>query len=138
MIQPEHLDETAPRTNVEIVKRLYDAFARRDVPEVLSLFDPEIEISQSTELAYGGTFKGIPGATEFFTKMIQTISSTPVIERLIDSGDHIVAIGRTKGVVNGNGNSFDTPIAHVWELRDGKVASVRFYIHNPIMIAALG
>jgi ketosteroid isomerase-like protein len=30
--------------NVEIVRRLYDAVARRDVANVLALYDPEVEV----------------------------------------------------------------------------------------------
>ena len=138
MIQPENLGELTARPNVQVIKRLYDAFARRDVAEVMSLFDPEIEVSQSAELTYGGTYKGIPSATEFFMKLTQTITSTPALENFIDSGEHVVAIGRTTGVVNANGNAFDMPIAHVWEVQNGKVVRVGFYVHNPVMIAALG
>ena len=49
-----------------------------------------------------------------------------------------LGIGRTRGTTSAGGNAFDVPIAHVWQLRDGLVASVRFYIDNPTMRAALG
>lgn len=40
-------DEVKSRRNVEIVRQLYDAFRRRDVVEIFSVFAPDIEIYQS-------------------------------------------------------------------------------------------
>jgi len=36
--------------NVDLVRRGYEAYAERDLLKVVSLFDPEIEIVQTTEL----------------------------------------------------------------------------------------
>lgn len=42
------------RTNVEIVRHVYEAFQRRNPSEILSLFAPDIEIAQSSEIPWGG------------------------------------------------------------------------------------
>lgn len=125
------------RENVEIVERLYDAFARRDVPEILSRLAPEVEITQSTALPWGGVYKGPEQFGLFFRNLTQHINSTLVFERYLDSGDQVVAIGRTQGTAVATGYPFDVPIVHLWRLREGKVLSFQPYIDNPTMQASL-
>jgi ketosteroid isomerase-like protein len=121
------------RENVELVESLYEAFLRRDVPEILSRLDPEVTIFQSTDLPWGGAYKGTDQFGFFFRNLTRHIDSTLVFERYLDSGDHVVAIGRTQGTVVATGHPFDVPIVHLWEIRDGKVLSFRPYIDNPAM-----
>jgi ketosteroid isomerase-like protein len=125
------------RENVEIVERLYDAFQRRDVPEILSRLAPEVEISQSADLPWGGAFKGVDQFVLFFRNLTQHIHSNLVFERFLDSGNHVAAIGRTQGTVVATGQPFDVPIVHLWHFRDGKVLSFQPYIDNPTMQQAL-
>ena len=102
------------RKPVQTVQKLYDAFARRDLPKVFSLLSPDIEISQSRELPWGGLYRRHDGARQFFAKLGSHINSALDIERLIDAEDHVVAIGWTHGTVNATGASYRVPIAHIW------------------------
>lgn len=128
---------TTERPNVALVRGIYDAFGRRDVPAVFALFDEDIHIEQSTEVPWGGDFRGRDRALEFFTGLLQHITSQVTFERWIDAGDDVVAIGRTQGTVNATGQPFNVPVAHFWRLRAGKVVAIRFCIDNPTMRAAL-
>jgi ketosteroid isomerase-like protein len=125
------------RKSVEIVEQIYDAFRRRDLSEVFSLFAPAVEIYQSNEIPWGGNYKGQEEAKAFFSKLTQSINSTLVLQTFIDAGDHVVAIGRTQGTVNATGSRYDIPIAHVWTITAGRVSRIGFYIDNPTMQTAL-
>jgi ketosteroid isomerase-like protein len=127
----------AERPNVGIVKQAYDAFARRDIRTILRLLDPDVEIVQASEIPWGGTYTGHAEAAAFFGKLVRTITSAVTFERFIDAGDHVVAIGRTRGTVNATGKGFDVPVAHVWTVRDHLIARVEYYIDDPAMLAAL-
>ena len=97
----------------------------------------DIEIVQSTELPWGGHYRGHAEAREFFTRLGARLDSTLALERFIDAGDQVVALGRTQGVTRQGGQSYDVPIAHVWTVRDGLLARAQFCIDNPTMLAAL-
>jgi len=113
-----------PRTsNVDVIRALYAAFARRDLPAVVAALSPDVRIDQSTELPWGGRYLGHAGMQEFTTKLVHHVASTVTVERFIDSGDRVVAIGRTAGTANATGKTFEVPIAHVWTLADGKVVA---------------
>jgi uncharacterized protein len=126
-----------PLAPIEVVQAAYESFARRDIPKIFALFSPDIEIIQSEELPWGGHYRGHEGAREFFTKLTTHLDSTLEIERLINAGEHIVAVGWTQGKVKSTGATYRVPIAHVWKVRDGMVIQVQFLIDNPTMLTAL-
>lgn len=127
----------SPRPNVMLVQRAYEAFFRRDIRAVLHLLHPDVEIRQASEIPWGGAYTGHADAAAFFGKLVSTITSAVTLEGFIDAGDHVVALGRTRGKVNATGKTFDVPIAHVWTIADGLVTRVEYYIDDPTMLAAL-
>jgi ketosteroid isomerase-like protein len=48
-------------------------------------------------------------------------------ERIIDSGDDVVAIGRLWGRVDGAGMEIDSPHGQIWTFRDGRVTRMRWF-----------
>lgn len=61
---------------------------------------------------------------------IEFIQSRVEVERFIDAGEHVVVIGRTHGTVRATGSAFDVPVAHVWEVRGGRLLRFQPYIDN--------
>lgn len=119
------------------VEAVYDGFRQRDMSRIFSLLSPEIEIRQSEELPWGGHYQGHDGARAFFGKLGAHLNSTLTLERMISAGDSVVAVGWTEGTVNATGARYRVPVAHVWEVRNGLVVQVQFYINHPSMFEAL-
>jgi ketosteroid isomerase-like protein len=125
------------QANIELVKKLYAAFGRKDMATIAKLVAADIQITQSRELPWGGEYRGLDGLGKFFAALTAHVSSTLVFERFLDAGDHVVAIGSTRGSVVASGRKFDVPISHVWEVRDEKIVRFRPFIDNPTMLASL-
>jgi uncharacterized protein len=121
----------------QVVEEVYRAFAARDIPAIFNLFAHDIEIRQSPELPWGGTYRGHNEARQFFAKLTSRINSTLELERFITAGDRVVAMGWTQGNVIATGAKYRVPIAHIWTIAEGKVAQVEFIIDNPSMLEAL-
>ncbi|PCC71576.1 Ketosteroid isomerase-related protein [Nannocystis exedens] len=135
----EHFPGAASgRANVEVVKQVYAAYGRRDVAAALALYAPDVQIAQSPEVPWGDRYQGHAGVREFFARLMHALDSSLALERFIDAGEHVVALGRSRGALKAGGRRFDVPIAHVWQIRDGLVARVEYFIDNPTMLAALG
>jgi ketosteroid isomerase-like protein len=128
----------AVRSSVALIERLYDAFRRRDLPEIFGVLAPDVEIRQSREVPWGGEYKGHEEAAVFFGKLTQSITSAVTLDGFVDAGEQVVALGRTRGTVNANGAAFDVRVAHVWTVKVGRVTRVEYYIDDPAMLAALG
>jgi ketosteroid isomerase-like protein len=59
-------------------------------------------------------------------------------EEYITSGDYVVALTRYTGKGRESGFSVDTPGAHLWEFRDGKVVRLVVYSSRERALAAAG
>src|SRR5215471_14561121 len=111
------------KSNRVIVEAVYEAFARRHAAAVLFLVSPGIQIAQSAALPWGGHYSGYEGLQKFFAALLGYVDSTVEIERIVDADEHVVVIGRTKGVARATGKRFDVPIAHVWRIQDGRLTA---------------
>lgn len=124
--------------DVERIEEIYEAIRRKKTAAVLALAAPEIEISQSSELPWGGIYSGQEGLKLFQTKLAEHLDSRVEIECCIDAGDHIVATGRTVGKARATGLEFDIPLVQVWKLCEGRIVRLETYLDNATMLAALG
>jgi ketosteroid isomerase-like protein len=124
--------------DVEKIQELYRAQDRRDLKSVLMLMAPEVEIIQSEELPWGGHFQGHEGVRKFLSTLTEHVDSRVLIERFIDAGDRVVAVGRTAGKARKSQLEFDVPVVHVWTLSEGRIVRFEPYIENDTMLAALG
>jgi ketosteroid isomerase-like protein len=123
--------------NIAAVQRVYDAMTTRDARALQDSFAPDVKISQSPEVPWGGEYEGLDGAFTFFLKLVEHIESQVTTESMFAAGDNVVQTGRTRGRVLANGATFDVPEVHIWQLRDTKVVRFEVYIDTPAMLEAL-
>jgi ketosteroid isomerase-like protein len=105
---------------------------------VLERLHPDVEIRQTELVPWGGHYRGHTGAREFFGQVVEAIDSRVTIERFIDAGDHVAAVGRTRGHARPGGVAFGLAVVHVWTIRDERLARLEVYIDTPAMREALG
>ncbi|HEX3821426.1 MAG TPA: nuclear transport factor 2 family protein [Candidatus Sulfotelmatobacter sp.] len=123
--------------NINLVKSLYEAVARRDQAAVIALVDPMIEVRQSDLLPWGGSYQGLGGLQNFFTKLLSNVDSQLDLNQYIDAGDDVVMVGRTHGKTKAKGTPFDVTAVHVWTVRNGKIAGFHPYVDTPAMLEVL-
>jgi hypothetical protein len=117
--------------NGELVKALYDAFGRGDVPAVLGAFDPHIQWREAESFKYadGNPYDGPQAvAAGVFQRLASDVENFTVLPgQFVDGGDTVVVEGRYRGKFKATGASVDAQFAHVWQLRDGKVVRFQQY-----------
>lgn len=126
-----------PADGLPVVRDVYAAFVRRDLPAVLAALTPDVLIRQASSLPWGGEYRGHEGARQFFARLLAAIDSAVSVDHIFAAGDHAVALGRTRGTVRATGAAFDVPVAHVRHVPDGRIARFEPYIDTPAMLAAL-
>jgi uncharacterized protein len=111
----------------DIVRDLYEAFARGDVPSVLGGFAPDIEWHEADGMPYGGVYRGPEEiAQNVFGPIAADVEGFAIVpEQLIAAGDTVAAVVRYTGTGKATGKSLDLPVVHVWDIRDGKMARFR-------------
>jgi ketosteroid isomerase-like protein len=73
-------------------------------------------------IASSSTRHGIAEAQGFFEALASDFSDQQLtITDYVASGDTVMTLGRYSATTNATGKRIDTPIAHYWKIRDGKV-----------------
>jgi uncharacterized protein len=124
--------------NVQVIERIYEAYANRDVDGLLGALHQDFEIRASEPLPWGGSFKGTDGMMEFIQRISSHVDSRVDVDEMVEAGDHVIAIGKSAGKVNATGEEYSVRLVDVCELRDGKVLSIHIYLDTPAMLDVLG
>jgi ketosteroid isomerase-like protein len=114
----------------ELVRDVYEAFARGDVPAVLGAMAADMEWHEAEGMPYGGVYHGGEAvAQNVFGPITQDVVDFAVTaEEFIASGDAVAAVVRYTGTGKATGKKLDLPVVHVWKVRNGKVEQFRQFI----------
>jgi hypothetical protein len=128
--------------NGDIVKGIYAAFAKGDVPAVLGTFDAGIvwHEAEGYRFAAGNPYVGPSAILEnvFMPLVMQVNGFTVMPSNVIDGGDHVAVEGRYAGTIKATGARLDAQFVHVYELRGGKVVTFQQYTDTAQWSRALG
>jgi ketosteroid isomerase-like protein len=116
------------RENVDLVREI---FAIADVNEASAGWHPEIEWVVAREHPEARTIKGRQAVVAYFRDWEATLDDARLeMDRFVDAGVDVVAIGAVCGTGTGSGADVQVPIAFVCTLADHKVARVEEFL-NP-------
>jgi len=129
-----------PSANADLVRRGYEAWNRGDVEGVLAFLDPEIEWHGYTHLPESGALTGRDEAREWLDRFLDAWDQLDIdVTEPIESGDQVVALVRFHGRGKGSGVQVEGGAdAHVWTVRDGKIAAVKLYQGTREALEAVG
>jgi ketosteroid isomerase-like protein len=109
---------------IESVKEMYAAFKRGDPQAILEKLDPDVqwEFEAPSEISFAGIRKGPKEASGFFDG-IEKDHKEPDLEmtEFLTSADAVAAFGRYRATMKATGKRVDSPVAHLFKFRDGKV-----------------
>ncbi len=117
-------------SNVDIIKRLYQAFAEGDMDSISALIDPSVEWIESDGIPYGGVFQGYEAVLNgVFAKIgAEWDNFTANVDQFIDAGDIVVTLGTDSGIYKATGKKMRASTASIWTLKNGRVVKFRQYI----------
>ena len=126
--------------NVELHRRGYDAFNRRDLDAWLELGDTDIEFSAVLVAVEGGTpYHGHDGARRFWRDLFDAFPDLRVeVEEIRDLGDTTFAAARLVGHGAGSEAAVERPVWHVMEWRDQKCVRWRSFPTEAEALEAAG
>jgi uncharacterized protein len=117
---------------VDVVRSVYDNFAKGDIPAVLATLAPSVEWVEGGHafLPHRGTHRTPQAvADKVFGMAMSTFEEFAVVpERFHDAGDTVVVEGRAVGVTKA-GRRLDAPACWVWTVR-GDQATANHNYHD--------
>ncbi len=135
------VDIMSDKTNTAVVQQAYAAFGQGDIPALLSLLTDDVEWSLPgpSVIPWAGTRHGHEGVTEFFSLIGETLEFERFEPReFVAQGNTVVVLGYERSLVKPTGYAFEQEWAHVFTLRDGKIARGRFIEDTAAQAVAFG
>ena len=128
--------------NKQLMKQLYEAFAKGDVPAVLGAFDPAIEWREAEGYRYSdrNPYVGPQAIAEgVFQRLVTDVDDFRIaVKNMVESGDTVVVEGRYTCTVKETGTPLDAQFAHVWELKNGRITRFQQYTDTDQWNVAMG
>ena len=126
--------------NADIVRQVFDAFSRRDIPALLALCDPDVLFRPPTGRLAGREepYRGHEGMRTYIAdvaRLWEELRSEPDEYVELEDG-RVVCIGRVYAW--GVGRVIDAPAGWVWRLRDGLVVEGQVYVTRRAAFEAAG
>ena len=129
--------------NVKLMKDLYDAFGRGDIPAVLGAMSPTIQWHQAEGNPYNPSGEPWVGPDAVMNNLFMRLGSewdgfTVHPKAFHDAGDSVIVEGRYTGTFKPTGKSMDTQVCHVWDIKDSKVTRFQQYVDTAKLHAVMG
>lgn len=129
--------------NVSLMKKLYDAFSRGDMPTVLGAMSPEIKWHEAESNPYRPSGEAWVGPDAVLNNLFMKLATewdgfTVHPKSFHSAGDSVIVEGRYTGTYKETGKSMDTQVCHVWDVEDGKLTRFQQYVDTAKLHDVMG
>ena len=125
--------------NVELVRRAYEAIARRDREALAAILAahlaPEFEFEA---VLTGATYKGVDALWELLDDIQDTVGYTPEVEEAVDLNDHVLVVLRMSGRGSQSGVSIAQQGAVLFRFDGGRLVSGTTFASRAEAVEAAG
>ena len=110
------------RENVEVVRAVYDEWAKGNFRAGVELYDPNILLVLTEDFPEADKYLGIEGVGDYMRGFLSAWDELSITaEEFIAAGDSVVVAVQQHGAGRGSGISGDHRYFHVWTFRGGAV-----------------
>jgi uncharacterized protein len=125
--------------SVAVVRRAYEQFKGGDIPSLLDSLTEEVDwrLPEIEGVSFSGGRRGRESVGGFFSQLAdsqETVSFEP--REFVAQGDKVVALGTYRWRVKKNGREYGGDWAHVFTVRDGKIAGFHEFMDSAAARAA--
>ena len=125
--------------NIDLVRRVYEAVARRDTAAVLAMYDPEIEWRAGWDLTGRSVYHGLDDLRTFYHEWYDAWENyEESYEELIDAGEHVVVVATGRGRGRASGAAVQWTQYGTWTIRAGKIVRVVWFPTREQALEAAG
>ena len=124
--------------NVEIVRRMYEAFYGGNAAGALAYFDPEVVIDVSRRLE-GGIGHGRDELNKMISEWVGTFDEwREEIAEILDRGSQVYVLAVQHGRGKGSGVEVEERYALIYEVKGDKIARMTMYGEPAEALEAVG
>ncbi|CAK7281837.1 nuclear transport factor 2 family protein [Streptomyces misionensis] len=129
--------KTLEESPAQVVRGLYDALGKGDVPGVLAKLAPDVIIDEPAQLPYGGVHQGREVFVQSVLGAMMGYADVAITGAEVFEGPAGV-IGRLTGTLTAHttGEEFPLTMVEIHQVEDGAVRKIDVYTKNPHELAA--
>jgi uncharacterized protein len=126
--------------NVEIVRRAYERWNRRDFGFVMDLAASEFEyVPGGGVVGLSGSFRGPEGFMRFLERFWEEFDEAHAEpQEFIETGNSVLAVITFRGRGRQSGVEVNMETFHLWTFRDGKVIRGQGFLDREAALEAAG
>jgi ketosteroid isomerase-like protein len=129
--------------NVNLLKSLYDAFGRGDIPTVLGAMSRDINWHEAESNPYMPSGEAWVGPDAVLNNLFMKLGAewdgfSVNTKSFHDAGDSVIVEARYGGTYKATGKSMDTQACHVWDVKGGKVTRFQQYVDTAKLQDVMG
>ena len=126
-------------SNLDIVTAHYAASARLDIAGMMADVSPEARWTEMAGFPCAGTWIGPQQVVENVFAVLGSAwdGYRFELERLIDGGERIVALGDYHGTCRATGKAMQARVAHVWQLAGGRIVAFEQFSDTLLVARAM-
>jgi uncharacterized protein len=124
--------------NVEIVRRVFEAFEHGGIDAALPFYDPDVTWETADDEPDAGTYHGHEGIRTLVGRWVEAFDLHLEPEEFIDAGEHVVIPYQLYARAKSTGMEISAPETWVFRMRNGKVIEVQEYRERAEALEAVG
>jgi uncharacterized protein len=130
-------------SNIDLLRSLYDAFGRGDIPTVLGMMSPDIKWYQAESNPYRPSGEPWIGPDAILNNLLMRIGAEwdPFlvhVKSIYGAGDTVVVEARYSGHYKPTGKRLDCQACHVWDVKAGKITRFQQYVDTAKLQDVIG
>ncbi len=125
--------------NTGVIKSFYAALEGGDLPGALDLLAPDVVWTDMAGFPYGGTYRGPDAVRDgvFVPLGTEWDGFAFALDEVLGAGDAVVGIGTYSGTCKATGKAMSARVAHVFRVRDGRIAGFEQFADTAKVVEAM-
>jgi ketosteroid isomerase-like protein len=124
--------------NVEVVKRVYEAFNRRDADRAIELVSPDFSFRSEFGAISGRRYEGRAGFRQYFRDMAETWAAFRMeLDEILARGDAVIVTYREHAIPRTSGVEVEARGCEVWHFQHGQPVRLENYATKEQGLAAV-
>jgi ketosteroid isomerase-like protein len=125
--------------NLELIRATYQGSSEDNGRNLLAALASDATWTEAQGFPYGGTYVGLDAIVAGVFQRLGTewIGYRADVHTFMEDGDRVAAFGAYHGTYKATGKSMTASFAHLYHVKDGKIASMVQYVDSHMVMQAL-
>lgn len=126
--------------NLDLIRATYEGSSEQNGQNLLAALAPDATWTEAEGFPYAGTYVGPDAiiAGVFNRLATEWIGYKAEAHTILEDGNRVAAFGIYSGTYKATGKAMKASFAHLYTVRDGKIASMVQYVDSHMVMQALG